>query len=169
MRKTIETLKTQVQNELIEQSKKALSMDGLKINQELAKNWLTLDDVWIRLGYAEPEPGTVCRLTDDQIKCWNDNMMNTDGTKGGHWTVEQTSAVAASIGVCFDHVTDKEYNVTMNMMYSDYYDVAKKNNAMTATFFGEMAKAFLFDPDGGKPYEKLGAYYNYVVKPNMKW
>ena len=165
MKKAIEKLKCQIQRELIEQSNKELNMDNLRLNHTLAKDWLTLDDVWIRLdSYKEPDDEHSDRLTRDEIKTWNDNMENVDGTKGGHWTVEQTSAVAASIGVCFDHVTDFEFNVAMNMMYSDYFNVAKSNNVSNATFFGGMAKAFLFDPDGGEPYKKLKKYYCYIVK-----
>ena len=50
------------------------------------------------------------------------------------------------------------------MMYSDYFNVAKANNVLTAGFFWGMAKAFLFGHDGGKPYEKLCKYYHYIVK-----
>ena len=164
MKKAIEKLKCQIQKELIEQSNKELNMDNLRLNHTLAKDWLMLDDVWLRLdSYKEPENSSD-RLTPDEIKTWNDNMENVDGTKGGHWTVEQTSAVAANVGVCFDHITDLEFNVAMNSIYSDYFKVAETNGVLTAKFFGEMAKAFLFDPDGGKPYEKLCKYYHYIVK-----
>ena len=51
----------------------------------------------------------------------------------------------------------------MNMIYSDYSAVAYKYGVDTADFYADMAKAFLFDPDGGEPEEKLAAYYHNIV------
>ena len=53
--------------------------------------------------------------------------------------------------------------ITMNMIYSDYSAVAYKYGVDTADFYADMAKAFLFDPDGGEPEEKLAAYYHNIV------
>ena len=52
----------------------------------------------------------------------------------------------------------------MNMMYSDYCAVARKYGVDNADFYADMAKAFLFDPDGGAPAKKVEAYYRYIVE-----
>lgn len=103
-------------------------------------------------------------LTPEDINKWNAEMRNEDGTVGGHWTVEQTTAVAHNLGIKFEHISEMCWNVAMNMMYSDYFHVANKYGLSTADFYGEMAKAFLFDKDAESPREKLAAYYHGIVE-----
>lgn len=108
----------------------------------------------------------VCRegkFTHDDADAWNAKMLNDDGTIGGHWTIAQTTAVAQSIGVKFDHITDYCWNVAMNMMYSDYCNVASKYNINVPEFYAHMAKAFLFDKDAKSPSAKMAAYYAGIV------
>ncbi len=103
-------------------------------------------------------------LTHDDIMRWYSKMENDDGTTGGHWTVDQTNAVAAAMDVRFESISAWCWNATMNMMYSDYYNTAMKFGVCTPEFFGELAKEFLFDKDGPEPKEKLAAYYHSIVK-----
>lgn len=120
--------------------------------------WLTVCKVEEKMAH-----GGVKLITPDDAKEWSAKMVNEDGTMGGHWTIEQTSSVANSYGVKFEHITDYDWNVTMNMMYSDYCHVAKRFGVDTPEFYACMAKAFLFDKDGPGPKEKLSAYYHCVV------
>lgn len=53
----------------------------------------------------------------------------------------------------------------MNMVYSDYFSVAKKHGVNTVEFFADMTDAFLDDKDAGAPEEKISAYYHCVVLP----
>ena len=106
---------------------------------------------------------TTPEFTYDDACAWAKWMKNDDGTYGAHWTIDQTSAVAESVNVAFDHIYAFDWWITMNMMYSDYAEVAKKFGVGTPEFFADMAKAFLFDPDGPAPKEKLSAYYHGVV------
>ena len=108
----------------------------------------------------------VCRgekLSADAIKEWCAHMKNEDGSTGGHWTIEQTSDVAKTTGVVMEHITPEMWNVTMNMMYSDYCAVATKFGCSKPEFYAEMSKAFLFDKDGPGPEAKLSAYYHGIV------
>lgn len=103
-------------------------------------------------------------LTRDDIMMWYSRMQNEDGSRGAHWTVEQTDTIAAALGVTYEHISAWCWNATMNMMYSDYYGTAAKFGVCTPEFFGELAKEFLFDKDGGAPAGKLAAYYHSIVK-----
>lgn len=80
-------------------------------------------------------------------------MVNEDGTKGGHWTIEQTSNVARNAGISFDHFNEYDWNYVMNMMYSDYYKAGNGNT----NFYVELSKAFLMDKDA--PEGKALKYY----------
>ena len=102
-------------------------------------------------------------FTSEDAKKWNEKMVNDDGTMGGHWTIDQTTAVAESIGVKFEHISEYCWNAAMNMMYSDYCDVAMKYGVSTPEFFADMAKAFLFDKDAEGPKAKMAAYYHGIV------
>lgn len=99
---------------------------------------------------------------DDATK-WNAKMLNEDGTAGGHWSLTQTNAVAQTLGIKFEHITDYCWNTAMNMMYSDYCGVATKYNLSIPDFCADMAKAFLFDKDAKSPNSKMAAYYCGIV------
>ena len=94
---------------------------------------------------------------------WAEQMQNADGTTGPHWTMEQTSAVADASGIPHD-IPRWAWGVTMNMMYSDYYDVAMQYGVNRPEFYAALAKAFLCDKDGPGPERKLMEYYEHIVK-----
>lgn len=73
------------------------------------------------------------------------------GTKGCHWTLEQTQDVAKQRNITCD---PNDFWAIMNMMYSDYCQVAKRQSVDTPGFYADMAKAFLEDADAadGKAY-----------------
>ena len=89
---------------------------------------------------------------------------NADGSTGPHWTMEQTTAVAESMGIQAAVVPRWAWGVTMNMMYSDYYPVAVEFGLNRPEFYAALAKAFLIDKDGPGPVRKLMKYYEHVVK-----
>ena len=91
---------------------------------------------------------------------WVSKMENEDGTRGPHWTMDQTTKVMEQRGIKEDPV---KFYAVLNMMYSDFCEVAKKVNANSMDFYAEMAKAFLKDKDVGAQ-DKLAAYYEYIVK-----
>lgn len=70
-------------------------------------------------------------------------MINEDGTKGGHWSVEQTNSVAKQNGISFTHYNEYDWNYVMNMMYSDYYGVASNDTS----FYAKLSIRFLEDKD----------------------
>ena len=71
------------------------------------------------------------------------NMENEDGTKGSHWSIEQTNQVARSNDIEFTHFNEYDWNYVMNMMYSDYFG-SVPNDVQT---YAKMAKKFLCDKD----------------------
>ena len=90
-------------------------------------------------------------LTLEDAKRWTSKMQNADGTKGCHWTLEQTQDVAKQRNINCD---PNDFWAAMNMMYSDYCTVAKRQSVDTPGFYADMAKAFLEDTDAadGKAY-----------------
>lgn len=90
---------------------------------------------------------------------WMENLQNEDGTKGPHWTKEQTTQVMEKRGFDCNRL---EWWVAMNAMYSDYSKVAKKHNVNNVDFYADLAKAWLHDADAVD--EKAAAYYQFVVK-----
>lgn len=103
-------------------------------------------------------------LEQADAEAWVSHMVNEDGSTGGHWTMEQTSAVAESLGISLEKISPWCWWVTMCMMYSDYCGVAEKYGVSIAEFYADMACAFLMDKDAPGAKEKLGAYYHGVVK-----
>lgn len=100
-------------------------------------------------------------ITQDSgdLKQWVHKMENADGSYGEHWTVDQTSAYMTSRGM---DCTKEEFYAAMNMMFSDYYPVAKKHNVNTPEFYADLAAAFINDKDASK--DKVEKYYECVVE-----
>lgn len=98
-------------------------------------------------------------LTKDQVMCWVASMENVDGTRGGHWTMDQTEGVREKHGFKCDPL---KFYAAMNMMYSDYCKVAEKVGSNSADFYACMAKAFLDDKDAKS--NKLARYYHSIAE-----
>ena len=96
-------------------------------------------------------------FTPEKAEEWLLNMINEDGTKGAHWSIEQTNKYKPQ------GIKDYVWDVALNMVYSDYYSVAVANNVNTPEFYVGLAKAFLFDKDAKNPHDKIAAYYNCIV------
>lgn len=90
---------------------------------------------------------------------WMRNIKNADDSVGAHWPLEHIKQVMSQKGVELDPM---EFWVAVNMMYADYYPVAKAMNMNNIGFYMELAKCFLEDEDAVK--DKLAAYYHSVVK-----
>ena len=84
------------------------------------------------------------------------------------WTMEQTTAVAESMGIQAPAVPRWAWGVTMNMMYSDYYPVAVEFGLNRPEFYAALAKAFLIDKDGPGPERKLMEYYEHIAKRSVQ-
>ncbi len=123
-------------------------------------------ECWTMVDAAEQSMcgGSASEMTKADAEAWVSHMANEDGSTGQHWLIEQTSAVAESMGITWEHLTPWCWWAAMNMMYSDYCEVAMRYGIATPEFFADMAKAFLFDKDGPGPREKLAAYYHGIVK-----
>ena len=104
--------------------------------------------------------GNVSRLMDSEtVKRWMQALENEDGTRGPHWTKEQTTQAMQQRGIDLDPT---RFYIAMNMIYSDYCNAAKAIGCSNMDFYVEMAKAFL--EDGDAVPDKLAAYYEYIVK-----
>ncbi len=111
--------------------------------------------------------GAICtgwELTKADAEAWAAHMENEDGTTGPHWGVDQTTAIAESMGMTWEKVSRPCWWITMNMMYSDYSGVAEKYGVSIAEFYADMARAFLMDKDGPGAKKKLAAYYHGIVE-----
>lgn len=89
-----------------------------------------------------------------------EGMENEDGTKGPHWTVEETTSVANKLGINLK--TEKhnkwDWYVAMNMIYSDFYKaVVAMTGSANTKYFAELAKAWLCDKDVSEG--KMWHYY----------
>lgn len=155
MHSTIKEYKEKLKSEILDSMKLPLCERTASHTDAFLKYWSTVCEVEAKMSHS-----VFKRLTEEEAKQWNAHMINEDGTMGGHWTVEQTNSVASTYGVKFEHITEYCWNVTMNMMYSDYCYVARNFGVDTPEFYACMSKAFLFDKDGPEPKDKLAAYYH---------
>lgn len=75
------------------------------------------------------------------------HLENEDGTKGGHWSFEETSRIAERLDV------DKfVFHYVLNMIYSDYAD-----SGMSESDYIKCAVKFMKDKDA--PRDKVTLYY----------
>lgn len=91
---------------------------------------------------------------------WTKAMKNEDGSKGPHWTKEQTKLFMKQVGA--SEVEPIEFFAVMNAMYSDYCKVAKKYGVDKPEYYAELAKAWLEDKDAVEGKAKM--YYKCIVE-----
>lgn len=52
-------------------------------------------------------------------------MENEDGTRGPHWSVEETTALASQYGINLGNRFNRyDWFVALNMVYSEYYQIS---------------------------------------------
>ena len=76
----------------------------------------------IRIKAYEAEHGP--HFNDEHARKAVNKMENEDGTRGQHWSLEETTALANQYGIRLDEKINKyDWYVALNMVYSDYYRV----------------------------------------------
>lgn len=112
------------------------------------------------IGFGENEKAAK-GLTREKAESWV-RRMRSDEHSGGMWTM----ADAKELAKCYELEDEQDlidFYAALNMIYSDYSEVAKAFGVDDEAFYAALACAFLYDDDGKAPAEKLAAYYSYVV------
>ena len=109
------------------------------------------DEHWSEKKYSGP-------LDMETAKEWVHHMTHADGTKGEHWTYDQTTQVMRQRNMECDPV---EFYAVINAMWSDYCKVADKYGVNNVDFWADMARAWLMDPDAAR--NKPAMYYKDIV------
>lgn len=80
-------------------------------------------------------------------------MENEDGSRGPHWSIEETTALASQHGISLSNRFNRyDWYVALNMIYSDfYYDTYKARKESIAKCDEEMSKCQIL-------LDKLTAY-----------
>lgn len=99
------------------------------------------------------------RLTIEDAEEWTRHMKNADGSRGEHWSYEQTEQVRKQHG--FD-CNPTAFYAAMNMAYSDYYNTAKEFGLNNADFYANIAHDFLDDEDAVP--NKIAVYRECIAK-----
>lgn len=107
--------------------------------------------------YEDDEEMELDELTAHE---WTKAMRNEDGSKGPHWSKEQTKLFMQQSSAT--GVKPMEFFAVMNAMYSDYCKAAKKFGVDKPEFYAELAKAWLEDKDAAE--DKAARYYKYIVR-----
>ena len=71
------------------------------------------------LNMLKSAEGAICtgrEMTKADAEAWAAHMVNEDGTTGPHWPMEQTTALAESMGLSWDQISPWCWWITMNMM-----------------------------------------------------
>lgn len=110
------------------------------------------------------------KLTKSQKQHWKQSLVNTDGTQGEHYDMQQIMHVAEQLGLRFRDYDEKDYCLIVNWLYSDYGRILKKHlpPEKVLTLLGEMAAEWFDDPDGPEPDDKMSIQYYCMAKPYGK-
>ena len=89
-------------------------------------------------------------------------MENEDGTRGPHWSLEETTTLASQYGIALGSKFNRyDWFVALNMVYSDYYRVIMNITGSNNTkHYVEFAKAWLNDKD----IDEGKMWYYYITK-----
>lgn len=94
---------------------------------------------------------------------WVNSMYNEDGSRGAKWTIQETTEIGKNNGIDFSKISEQDWYITLNMVYSDYVMIARKYNIDNISFYIDLAKEFLWDSDTYQGKDKLERYYRYIV------
>lgn len=166
MEKTLETIKCNLEKEIKRCAGFSIGERSVHYGNDLIHYWTSVNQACEDLKMGSPH--MTKHLTEEDAMEWNSHMVNQDGTTGPHWSTEETNELARALGVEFTHISPWCWNVCCNMMYSDYFNVAMEFNTNTPSWYGQLARDFLFDPDGLPPKTKLCSYFRNLVKPAWK-
>lgn len=127
------------------------------------------DDMRGRRGGRDYDDDMDDKLTKQEMKEWEKDLVNDDGSRGAHFTDEQIDQAARSIGIEPKEFGDGVLCVITNSMYADYCSAARKFGVDRIEFYIELAKAFLKDKDfDGDGAEKAFLYYTFIVSQDDK-
>lgn len=107
-------------------------------DKELAEHFIMKVDLLLNPHFTK-------ETAEYAVSCFD----NKDGSKGHHWTYEQTSSVLKSKDLDYD---EADWHYVLNMIYSDYYKSGRPDDT-----YIELAIDFLDDPDA--PEDKAKKYY----------
>lgn len=100
------------------------------------------------------------KLSTKEIKKWEKELENADGSKGKKWETDQIRQVAQQLNIHFDEYRPETLTAVANMLYSDFCKVLGADMMM----YVKMAKAWLEDDDyEGDAEEKAMLYYKCIV------
>lgn len=91
-------------------------------------------------------------------------MENEDGSRGEHWSLEETTAIANQHGINLkgEKFNKCDWYVALNMVRSDYYRaVVTMTSSDNLKHFVELAKAWLHDKDIEEG--KMWYYYKFIM------
>lgn len=101
------------------------------------------------------------KLTSKDIKKWEKELVNADGTMGAKFDVSRIKQLAQQQDVHFEEYSPETMTMVANMLYSDYCKILGGD----AMLYIKLAKAFLEDDDfDGEPEEKAMLYYKCIVE-----
>jgi hypothetical protein len=101
---------------------------------------------------------------EEHAKYAVEGMENEDGSKGPHWTVEETTSIANQMGINLKSEKHNKWDwyVAMNMIYSDFYKaVVAITGGASTKHFAELTKAWICDKDISEG--KMWHYYVYIM------
>ena len=118
------------------------------------------------IGYDDGGKTQYGKMSEEDIKNWEHHLINSDGTRGGHFKKDHVEHIASKAGVDIHRLGGLDvFTITMNAMYADYCAVAKKFGNDVPEFYACLAKAFLEDKDfRGSGEEKLWLYYKCIAE-----
>lgn len=96
-------------------------------------------------------------------------MENEDGSRGEHWSLEETTSIANQYGINLKSEKFNKYDwyVALNMVRSDYYRaVITMTNSDHIKYFVEIAKAWINDKDVEEG--KMWYYYCYIMCDKLR-
>lgn len=136
-------------------------MNRIGFEHPMDANYPRMDEMSHRtsgmtMGHAK---GTDMVLTEEMAEEWMHGLHNEDGTKGPHWTKEQTTQVMKQKGIKTDPL---DFYVVMNALYADYCSVLKKHNVNNIDFYTDLSAAWLNDKDAQEG--KTARYFQYIAK-----
>lgn len=142
------------------------AMESDNVEKEMEHLMDMFDDVYAKMIMTVGDNGMNRKnwhFTPQMLKTATKKMINEDGTKGAHWTIEETNRLMKENNIpSNEKFNPYDFNYVMNMLYSDYSQLLGGDSSN----YVKMAKFFINDKDA--PEGKALRYY-IAMNPDMQY
>lgn len=112
-------------------------------------------------GGQAPHTHGIGTLPREAAEIWVESLIGADGTRGPRWSMADVRSMAEQRGYTTE-AEQVDFWAVINMLRSDFCEVAKRYSVNSPEFFADLARAWINDPDAVE--DKAAQYMEFIAR-----